>query len=162
DDCDTWPVAWSTEPGVPMPTAARSAAVAFAAANDSLMVAMISWSTSSAVVRGVRCRDCPTIVGPSTTTVWIFVPPRSTPAVSLGMSTCCQDGHTHQWWAARYGPRAKAPPTNQEASHGHRAFGHRRALRSHRRPGEEEAVPGAVSAGQERSPRHADHRRRQV
>ena len=79
---DTWPVVTSTDPGVPMPMARRAEGSIPAFSSALRMLATISATTSAALVFGVGCRDWPTTMPEDTTTAWIFVPPRSTPAVT--------------------------------------------------------------------------------
>ena len=79
---DTWPVVTSTEPGDPMAMAPSADGANPASSTALRTLATISATTSSALVLGVRWRDCPTTSPADTTTDWIFVPPRSTPAIA--------------------------------------------------------------------------------
>jgi hypothetical protein len=70
-------------PGLPTPTASRSARVATAPARDASIEQAMALMTSAAPERGVAARELPATRSPSITTVWILVPPRSTPATRL-------------------------------------------------------------------------------
>src|SRR6516225_6448785 len=83
----TLPVAGSTVPGVPMPMARTSPPRVPAAPRASLAAATISSITACASVCGVAWRAWPTTSPSTRATVWIFVPPRSTPIVTVAMGT---------------------------------------------------------------------------
>src|SRR5262245_30335100 len=85
----TVPSSWSTAPGDPTPAPASSSTATPADSAASLTAAAIASATSGGPPSvGVGCRAWPITAwsGP-TTTVWIFVAPRSTPALNVAIGS---------------------------------------------------------------------------